>query len=118
MSKSFLRPGEKNERAIAKLFFRDRWTNETFIKIKGKYRVVVNITNNSQKQPPGVFCKKRCSQNSKENTCASVALLIKLQASVCNFIEKETLAQVFFCEFCEISKNTFFTEHLLETASG
>ena len=23
-------------------------------------------------------------------------------------IKKETLAQVFFCEFCEISKNTFF----------
>ena len=30
----------------------------------------------------------------------------------CNFIKKETLAQVFSCEFCEISKNTFFTEHL------
>ena len=29
----------------------------------------------------------------------------------CNFIKKETLAQVFFCEFCEISENTFFTEH-------
>ena len=27
---------------------------------------------------------------------------------VCNFIKKETLAQVFSCEFCEISKNTFF----------
>ena len=26
---------------------------------------------------------------------------------VCNFIKKETLAQVFFCEFCKISKNTF-----------
>ena len=25
---------------------------------------------------------------------------------------KETLAQVFFCEFCEISKKIFFTEHL------
>ena len=31
---------------------------------------------------------------------------IKLQA--CNFIKKETLAQVFSCEFREISKNTFF----------
>ena len=27
---------------------------------------------------------------------------------VYNFIKKETLAQVFSCEFCEISKNTFF----------
>ena len=25
----------------------------------------------------------------------------------CNFIKKETLAQVFSCEFCEISKDTF-----------
>ena len=30
-----------------------------------------------------------------------------------NFIKKETLVQVFSCEFCETSKNTFFfTEHL------
>ena len=27
-------------------------------------------------------------------------------------IKKETLAQVFSCNFCEIFKNTFFTEHL------
>ena len=34
-----------------------------------------------------------------------------------NFIKKDTLAQEFSCEFCGISKNTFFTEHLRETAS-
>ena len=28
-----------------------------------------------------------------------------------------TLAQVFSCEFCKISKNTFFTEHLPTTTS-
>ena len=28
-----------------------------------------------------------------------------------------TLAQMFSCEFCEISKNTFFTEHVWATAS-
>ena len=27
--------------------------------------------------------------------------------AACNFIKKETLAQVFSCELCEISKNTF-----------
>ena len=32
---------------------------------------------------------------------------IKLQADACNFIKRETLAQVFSCEFCEISKNNF-----------
>ena len=26
----------------------------------------------------------------------------------CNFIKKETLVQVFSCDFCEIFKNTFF----------
>ena len=35
----------------------------------------------------------------------------------CNFIKKETLANVFSREFCEISKNTFFTEHVWATAS-
>ena len=28
--------------------------------------------------------------------------------AACNFIKKETLTQVFSCEFYEISKNTFF----------
>ena len=32
-------------------------------------------------------------------------------------IKKDTLTQVFSCEFCEISKNTFFSEHLWATAS-
>ena len=50
------------------------------------------------------------SQNSLENTCAR-------NTCACNFTKKETLAQVFSCEFCEISKNTFFTEHLWATAS-
>ena len=36
----------------------------------------------------------------------------------CNFVKKETLAQVFSCEFCKISKNTLFTEHLRTTASN
>ena len=57
-----------------------------------------------------VFLK--VSQISQENTCARVSFLISLQADACNFIKKETLAQVFSCEFCEISKNTFLTEHL------
>ena len=35
-----------------------------------------------------------------------------------NFIKKETLAQVFSCEFCKISKSTFSTEHLQTTASS
>ena len=36
------------------------------------------------------------------------SFLIKLQAEACNFIKKETLAQLFSREFCEIFQNTFF----------
>ena len=42
-------------------------------------------------------------QNSKENTCAS--LFFNKVAGLGNFIK--TLAQMFSCEFCKISKNTF-----------
>ena len=45
----------------------------------------------------------------EKHLCKS-SLLIKLQA--CNFIKKENS-----CEFCEISKNTFFREHLRTSAS-
>ena len=47
------------------------------------------------------------SQYSQENTCVRVSFLIKLEA----------LAQVYSCEFCEISVSTFFTEHVWVTAS-
>ena len=38
----------------------------------------------------------KVSQNSRENACARVSFLKKLQAQSCNFIKKEALAQVFF----------------------
>ena len=65
----------------------------------------------------GVFFKKRysleISQNSWENTCARAFF------KYCRLCLRETLAQAFSWEFCEISKNTFFTEHLwATTASG
>ena len=41
-----------------------------------------------------------------------------LEMFSCNFIKKEALANVFSCEFCEISKNTFFTDCLWTTASS
>ena len=37
---------------------------------------------------------------------------------VFNFLKKEVLTQVFSFEFCEIFKNTFFTEHLRVIDSG
>ena len=32
-------------------------------------------------------------------------------------VKKETLLEVFYCEFCKIFKNTFYTEHLWGTDS-
>ena len=43
-------------------------------------------------------------------------MLINAEAAT-GGVQKEALAQLFSCEFCEISKNTFFTERLWTTAS-
>ena len=53
----------------------------------------------------------KISQNSQENTSARVSFLIK------SFFEKETLTQVFSCDFYEIFWNIFLTENLRTTAS-
>ena len=47
------------------------------------------------------------SQNSQEDSVPESPFLIKLQTEACNFIKKEALAQVFSCEFSEISKSIF-----------
>ena len=41
----------------------------------------------------------------------------RVAGHACNFIKIETLAQVLCCEFCKISKNTFFIEHVWASAS-
>ena len=55
------------------------------------------------------------------NTLSKVLLLDFTEAATrglgLQLYEKEALAPMFSCEFCEISKNTFFTEHLRATAS-
>ena len=51
----------------------------------------------------------KISQNSQENNCVRPATPVP---QACNVIKKETPAQVFFCEFCKIFKNNFFTEYL------
>ena len=57
-----------------------------------------------------VFCKKGVLRNFSKligSTCATASFSIRL-----SFIKKETLAQLFSCEFLEIFKNIFFIEHL------
>ena len=69
-----------------------------------------------QKQPPEVFLK--ISQNSQEDTFDRVSFWQILRRQACNFNKKEALAQVFSCEFCQISINTFSYRTLLVAASG
>ena len=51
-----------------------------------------------------------------KHLCQSL-FLIKLQTEACDFIKKETLAQVFSCKLFETFKSAFFTDHLRTTAS-
>ena len=64
---------------------------------------------------PEVFCEKGLLKNIakiKENTCVRVSFLANLQASGCNFIKEETLAQVFSLNFAKFLRIAFLTEHL------
>ena len=84
----------------------------------------------TNKQTNKTSNKKRTLQPSlgfwnKSQFSALFNLLVSFQwcteaatTSAYNFIKKDTLAQVFSCEFCEVLKNTFSTEHLRATASG
>ena len=86
-----------------------------------RHSIVAWLSRNSLPEAAngGVLWKKvflEISQNSEENTFARDSFLIKLQPWGCNFIKRESLTKVFSCEFCEISKNTFFIEHLRTTA--
>ena len=56
------------------------------------------------------------SQNSQEDICTIVSFLIKLQAYACNILKRDSGTGV-SCEFREIFKNSFFTEHLWTSAS-
>ena len=82
-----------------------------FIEIKLK------IPDKSQKvavrsSRPEVFCKKGVLRNFAKFTEKHLC-----QGLFFNFIKKETMAQVFSCEFYEISKNTFFNRTPLLAAS-
>ena len=69
-------------------------------------------------------CHRRCSKKkgvlknfSKfkgKHLCQS---LVFNKVEACNFIKKETMAQVFFCEFCKNFKNTFFSKNTAVSAS-
>ena len=65
----------------------------------------------SRSSRPEVLCKKGVLRNSakftRKHLCQSL-FFNKVADLSLQLYKKETLAQVFSCEFCEISKNTFF----------
>ena len=66
-----------------------------------------------QEHPPEVFYKKYVFKNFAKFTGKQLwqSLFFNKVAG-----EEETLMEVFSCEFCQIFKNTLFTEHLRVTA--
>ena len=74
--------------------------------------ISMNFFRKAQVLPCEFWLNKIVMFRSSHQRCS-----ITLPPEACNFIKKETMAQVLSCEFCEISKNTFFTEHLQATAS-
>ena len=75
---------------------------ECFIKLPGRcYATSRTLFEFCEIFRTAYFCHRRCC--------------IK-KSKACNFIKKETVAQVFSCESCKIFKNFLFTEQLKTTA--
>ena len=74
-------------------FYQDRWT-----------------TNNRRFRSscPEVFFKKSVLRNFAKFTRKHLCQRLFFNKVACNYIKKEALVQVFSCEFCELSKSTFF----------
>ena len=87
-----------------------------FVFLNGSVYIVGIMYGNTSSRPE-VFCKKGVVRNFTKFTGKPLyqSLLFNKVAGLRP--EKETLAQVFSCEFCEISKNTFFRRTPLEAAS-
>ena len=77
------------------------------------FSVTSNHLEYTRSSRPEVFCKKVVLRNFAKFT--GKQLCQRPQAYI--FIKKETLAQVFSCEFCKISKNTFLCRTPLVAAS-
>ena len=62
----------------------------------------------NQKQSSGVVLWKSVPRNFAKLTGKHLCQRLFFNSLTWNFIKKEPLAQVFFCQFCEISKNIIF----------
>ena len=76
---------------------------------------------NFRSSRPEMFCKKGVLRNFTKFTgkhlCQSLFFNKVADLKPATLLKKETLAQVFSCEFCKISKSTFFHRTPLVAAS-
>ena len=61
---------------------------------------------------------KNFSKFTEKHLCQSLLFNKVSGVSLQLYFKKETLAQVLYCEFCEIFKKAIFTEHFWKTASA
>ena len=101
--------------------------NQPFRKFNTRKNIWSNWIKKSRSVSSPDFCQHRSSQLLcsvkkgvlrnfpkflKKHLCQNLFFNKVAGQKPATFIKKETLAHVFFCEFCEISQNTFPTEHL------
>ena len=113
-SVSFLWKTISNNQVISKNYFYSSSVSQKRITPK-LFSKNARSTEKAKAATVGVLQEKlffKISRNSQKTPVSESLFLIKLQT-----LEQVTLAQVFSCEFCEIFKNTFFTEHFWTTAS-
>ena len=66
------------------------------------------ISKEEQKHPPEMFCEKGVFKKFAQFT----RKLLRQSLLACNFIKKETLAQVNFLNFAKFLRTPFLSEHL------
>ena len=72
--------------------------------------MVKEKVNFKQKQPPELLYKKK---DVIKNFAAPKSFFNKVASlKPATLFKKKILTELFSCEFCEISKNTFFTEYI------
>ena len=123
----------RKDKALTKMELRHRYVpwkllrfltvifNGVFQKFISTDRQIFNISNKVTSMIIYRSSQRRCSvRKGFLRNCSKVTakyLCQSLQSWVCNFINIETPAQVLSYKFCEISKNTFFTEYVWAAAS-
>ena len=94
-------------------FFSSSWVLEFFFYFVFRENVFLRSSLQEVFYKEGVL--KSLAKFTGKHLCQS--FFFNKVADTCNFIKKEALVQVFACEFCEISKNTFLERTPLMTAS-